>query len=99
MPTLTASPAPRQAQPDATPRRFRLRRAAGLIRRASEVNLAVLTGDKAGVRASVGLVPVSRASALRTLRGLRRVGARSVLVSELAGVLVLGATSVLPLID
>lgn len=81
---------------DGMPRPFKLRKAAGLVRKAARVGLAVLTGDRAGVGQGVALVPVSRAAALEALKRMRTVGTRTVLLCELAGTLTIGATSLLP---
>lgn len=86
-------------QIDGTPRAVRLRAAAGLVRRAARVSLAVLTGDQAQVGRAVALVPISRAAALRALKGMRRTGTRAVLLSQLAGTLTIGATSLLPFLS
>jgi hypothetical protein len=87
------------AAPDGWPRPFRLRRAAGLVRRAAHVGMAVLTGDRGGrVLAQVCVIWVTREQALRALREMRACGARTVLVSQLADTLTLGATSPLPFI-
>jgi hypothetical protein len=90
----------RCAVPDGMARRFGLRRAAGLVRRAEQVAVAVLTGDRSGgFLASVCLVTISKAQALRVLQGMRAVGTRSVLLADVAGTLAIGATSIIPLTD
>lgn len=80
-----------------TPQPVRLRQAAGLVRQADRVSLASLTGCGATVGGSVALVAVPRAVARRMLHALRARGCRTVLVSRLAGDLVLGACSAIDL--
>src|SRR5258707_1127434 len=83
-----------------SPQRCPLRRAAGFVRHAIRVEVACLTGDKSGrFLGTVGLLQPSKAAAIRMLKSLRRCGGRTVLCYEIGERLILGATSLLHLMD
>jgi hypothetical protein len=91
---------PNRAELSDSPRLFSLRRAAGFVRHAIRVEVACLTGDKSGrYLGTVGLLQTSKAAALRLLKDLRRCGGRTILAFEIGESLILGATSLLHLMD
>jgi hypothetical protein len=91
---------PNRAELSDSPRLFSLRRAAGFVRHAIRVDVAILTGDRSGrFLGTVGLLQVSKAAALRLLKRLRGCGGKSILCFEVEHGLILGATSLLHLMD